>query len=404
MVHPITIILMLAIAALALFLLRRQGLLRGTIPLMIGILFLIVAFAARLYVINVETLDYQHFLAVWVQHFRDHGGFVGLGVPVGNYNVVYLYFLALFSYIPMPDLHLIKLLSILFDVILAYYVMQLVGLTGQGKGRKTVAFFVILFLPTVFLNGAYWGQCDVIYTTFAVMSVYYALCHKPIRAMVLIALALAFKLQAIFIFPLYLIFLCTGKIRWMHLPVFPLTYIAAILPAVFFGRPFWDTLLFYVSQADTTGRGLVYNAPSVFAFAQTHHDSQLAMFGVIAAFVLIVLVYLLTLPPRRRKGLRNEDVLVVALLFTVGVPLFLPQMHDRYFFMADVFAVVLGLSRLKFLPAILLTQFASLLGYHAYLRQAFLFPMRYGTVALLILTAGLFLALWVRPKGRRILR
>ena len=274
---------------------------------------------------------------------------------------------------------------------------------GQGNGCKIAAFFVILFLPTVFLNGAYWGQCDVIYATFAVMSVYYALCYKPIRALVFIALALAFKLQAIFIFPLYLIFLCTRKIRWLHLPVFPLTYIAAILPAVFFGRPFWDTLLFYISQADTTGRGLVYNAPSIFAFAQTRYDSQLAMFGVIAAFVLILLVYLLTLSRRRRKGLRNEDFLVAALLFTVGVPLFLPQMHDRYFFMADVFAVVLGLSRLKFLPAILLTQFASLLGYHAYLRQAFLFPMRYGTIALLILTGALFLALLVRRREGRLL-
>jgi len=395
---------MIAIAVLALVLLRRQGLLHSTLSLVIGTLFLIGAFAARLYVINVETLDYQHFLAVWMQHFRNYGGFAGLGAPVGNYNVVYLYFLALFSYIPMPDLHLIKLLSILFDVILAFYVMRIVGLMGQSNLRKTLAFFAILFLPTVFLNGAYWGQCDVIYATFAVMSVYYALCYKPIRAMALIALALAFKLQAIFIFPLYLIFLYAGKIRWIHLPVFPLAYIAAILPAVILGRPFWDTLLFYLEQADTSGRGLVYNAPSVFAFAQVRYDSQLAMFGVIGAFVLVLLVYLLTLPRRRRKGIRNEDFLVVALLFTVGVPLFLPQMHDRYFFMADVFAVVLGFSRLKFLPAILFTQFASLLGYHAYLRQAFLFPMRYGAVALMILTAVLFLALLVRRRESRVLR
>jgi len=391
---------MIAIAALALFLLHRQGLLRGTVPLIAGIVFLIGAFGMRLYVINHETLDYQHFLAVWVQHFRDHGGFSGFRIPVGNYNVVYLYFLALFSYIPMPDLHLIKLLSILFDVILAYYVTQIVGLLGGSKGRKTVAFFAILFLPTVFLNGAYWGQCDVIYATFAVMSVYYALSGRTVWSMAAIALALAFKLQAIFIFPLYLIFLCTYKIRLRHLPVFPLIYVLAILPAVLLGRPFWDTLLFYVSQADTAGRGLVYNAPSVFAFAWTWQEPQLAaIFGVIAAFVLVVVVYLLTLSSRRRRGLTNEDFLVIALLFAVGVPLFLPQMHDRYFFMADVFAVALGLSRLKFAPAILLTQFASLLGYHAYLRQAFLFPMYYGAIALLILTGSLLLTLLLRRKA-----
>jgi len=369
----------------------------------LGIIFLAGAFLARLWVIEYETLDYQWFLSQWVQHFRDHGGFAGFAVPVGNYNVVYLYFLALFSYIPVPDLYLIKLLSILFDVILAFYVMQIVGLVGQNKGRQTVAFFTVLYLPTVFLNGAYWGQCDVIYAAFAMMSVYYALRGKPILSMVAIALAFAFKLQAIFIFPLYLIFLCTKRLRIWHLPIFPLTYIAAILPAVFFGRPFWDTLLFYVTQADSTGRGLNYNAPSIFAFTQVRYDSQLALYGVIAAFVLVLLVYLLTLTRRRRMALTSEDFLVAALLFAVGVPLFLPQMHDRYFFLADVFAVSLGLSRLRYLPAILLTQFASLLGYHAYLRQAFLFPMHYGTIALLVLTGGLFLGLLVRRRSRGLL-
>ena len=34
-------------------------------------------------------------------------------------------------------------------------------------------------------------------------------------------------------------------------------------------------------------------------------------------------------------------------------------------------------------PAALLTQFASLLGYHAYLKMRFLLPMRYGALALL---------------------
>jgi len=383
--------------------LRRQGLLHGKGALAMGVLLLAGAFLARWYVIGHETLDYQWFLAPWVQHFRDHGGFAGFAVPVGNYNVVYLYFLALFSYIPVPDLYLIKLLSTFFDVILAFYVMQIVGLTGQSKGRKTAAFFVTLYLPTVFLNGAYWGQCDSIYAAFAMMSVYYALKGKPALSMVTIALALGFKLQAIFIFPLFLIFLCTKRIRLWHLPIFPLTYIASILPAVFFGRPFLDTLLFYVSQADSTGRGLNYNSPSIFAFDQMHRHSQAALFGIIAAFVLVLLVYLLTLTRRRRMGLTQEGILVAALLFAVGVPLFLPQMHDRYFFLADVFAVSLALSRLRYLPAILLTQFASLLGYHAYLRGSFLFPMHYGTVALLILTGGLFVALLVRRRERGLL-
>ena len=38
---------------------------------------------------------------------------------VGDYNVPYLYFMAFISYLSAPDLYLIKLFSIIFDVILA---------------------------------------------------------------------------------------------------------------------------------------------------------------------------------------------------------------------------------------------------------------------------------------------
>jgi len=395
--HPITVILMILIAVFALWLLRREGLLRGKLSVVVSVLLLAAAFYLRLSVMDHRTADYNWFLSVWVQHFRDHGGFAGLGVPIGNYNVMYLYFLAFFSYLPMPDLHLIKLLSILFDVILAYYVMLTVGLFAEGDFRKKAAFFLALFLPTVFLNGAYWGQCDGIYTAFAVMSFYYVMRGRPVLGMVTLAVAMAFKLQVVFIFPLYLVFLVTKKIRLRHLPVFPLTYVLTILPAVFFGRPFMDTLLFYFTQASPDGRLLHYNAPSVFAAVAalrgTNYDPGLARMGIVVTFLFVVLVYVLVFRRRKRGELGEADFLVLALLFVVGVPFLLPQMHDRYFFMADVFAVILGLSRLRWLPAILLTQFASLLGYHAYLVQYALVPhMYFGAIALLVLTAALLLA------------
>jgi len=385
---------MLAIGAFAFSLLRRQGLLRGTLTVTLSVLFLLLALGARLWVFDHETLDYQMFLAPWVEHFRIHGGFPGFAIPVGNYHVTYLYFLALFSYIPLPDLHLIKLVSVFFDVVLAYYIMQLVGLHTRRPWQKRLAFFVTLFLPTIFLNGAYWGQCDQIYAAFAVMSLYYALTSRPNRSMMAIALAFAFKLQAIFIFPIFLILLYTGRIRIWNMLVFPVTYVLAILPAVFFGRPFMDTLLFYFRHQIVDGRGLNYNSPSIFTLVRGpgHDTTLLATLGIIAAFALVLAICLIVFT-RHGRNVSNETFLVLALAFTVGVPLFLPHMHDRYFFMADSFAVALGLTRLRYFPAILATQFASLLGYHAYLRQAFLFPMRYGTFALLALMILLLFAL-----------
>ena len=83
----------------------------------------------------------------------------------------------------------------------------------------------------------------------------------------------------------------------------------------------------------------------------------------------------------------------VSLLFAVGIPLLLPHMHDRYFFMADVLAVCYGVINSKRLYVILLTQFASLLGYYAYLVKVYLLPMKYGTIALILLLVVLFIDL-----------
>ena len=412
--HWITYLLLLLIAAFALLLLRRQGLLHSVGVWAISILLLAGALLLRLSVFDATNTDYDWFLSTWVQHYRDHGGFWGLAIPAWgeNYNVPYLYFLALFSYIPLPALHLIKLLGAFFDIVLAFFVMQTVGLYVNSRTRKLVAFFAVLYLPTVFLNSAYWGQCENIFVAFSVMSFYYAMRGRPVLSMAAIALSFAFKLQAIFLFPLYLIFLYGKKIRIRHFAVFPATYLLAILPAVLLGRPFWDTLLIYVSSMNPATRGLNYNSPSLFALIQgwphapftslqdTLSIPFLRTLGILLAFGLVLGVYVQVF---RRRGahISGEDYLLFALLFAVGVPFFLPQMHERYFYMADIFAVILALSRLRYLVAIPLTQFASLLGYHVFLRHfatpplllPLPFPMYVGTIALAALLVFLFASL-----------
>jgi len=395
-------------AAWAFFLLYRQGLAASLTPILASMVLLLAAFGIRLWFLDTTTLDYEWFLSPWVEHFRYHGGFTGLGIPVGNYNVPYLYFLAGFSYIPIPDLHLIKLLSFFFDVLLAYYVMKTVSIYTENKNRQRIAFFAVLFLPTVFLNSAYWGQCESIYAAFAVMSFYCAMKDKPILSMAALALALTFKLQVVFLFPLFLVFLFTKKIRLRHLPVFPAVYILSILPAVIAGQPFWDTLLFYIGRGGNPG--LNYNSPSVFAFNRgPNYNDTLAMIGIIAAFALVVLVYLSVFLRHKRRAISNEDYLVLALIFVVGVPFLLPHMHDRYFYLADIFAVALGLSHLRFLAVIPLTQLASLISYHIYLHwfaapQLSLpligFDTRVGAAALCVVLVGLAAGFVWKPKGQ----
>ena len=105
-------ILLLIEALFALFLLYRAGLLKSGALWSVAVTLLLAAFVPRLLALRYETLDYQNFLSRWVAFYRENGGFRALNQSVGNYNIPYLYFLALFSYSSIPDLYLIKLLAL----------------------------------------------------------------------------------------------------------------------------------------------------------------------------------------------------------------------------------------------------------------------------------------------------
>ena len=209
-------LLLAAEAGLALVLLWRTGVLPKPAHVLCAALLLTAAFVLRGACLNYVTDDYTYFLSVWVDFFRTHGGLAALRAPVGNYNVPYLTVLALISGSSLPDLHLIKLLSILFDVLLAWSVMQLVGLFRRSAAWKLAAFFLVLFWPTVVLNGALWGQCDSVYAALAVLSVYLVLSGHPLLGVVSIGASFAFKLQAVFVMPVFLLFWLTRQERRAH--------------------------------------------------------------------------------------------------------------------------------------------------------------------------------------------
>jgi Gpi18-like mannosyltransferase len=386
-------VLLLAEAAFAYWLLYRSGVLKTDRLIMLAAVLLAVAFALRAICLDYVTLDYENFLKNWVDFFRQRGGFAALKYNVGNYNIPYLYFLAFFSYLPVDDLYLIKLLSIFFDVLLAWAAMGIVEKLGGNLKARFGCFFVVLFLPTVILNGALWGQCDSIYVALGLMSIYWALDDRPVLSMLAMTLSFGFKLQAVFIMPVLAILFLQGKLKLKHFLIFPVAYVLLVLPAVLLGRPFLETVTLYFSQTGSIGSGLNYNSPSIFAiFWNVQNEEQAATLAIIAAAVFMAVVLLLCAV--NYKKLNNKAMLAAAVLLAVGIPFFLPHMHDRYFFAADILTIVLAFAVWQFSPAPLLAQFASLLGYHAYLKMRYLLPMRYGSyglIAVMIMAAGILI-------------
>ncbi len=370
---------------LALALMWREGLLKTRHSFRVGLVLAASAFLLRYLAMDHETYDYIDWISRWVQHFRDKGAWPGLGEEIWacNYNVPYLYFLAVFSQLNIYDLYTVKLLSILFDILLAWGVLKLVSVFCQSESRRLIAFLGTLWLPTVFLNGAYWGQCDSLYVSLCIWSLYLVLRDRPLAAVAVYALSFSLKLQAIFLMPAFLAFIIARRMKFWHLLAFPVTYVLTLLPAVLAGRSFTELLLLYYNNTDSIGTGLNYNSSSMYAISDFPNlePAFAANIGIVLAFGLCAAIYVWLL--RRRKNIDNSVLLATSLVLCLGIPFFLPHMHDRYFFLADILAFVVAVAFPWESLIPILVSFGSLLGYHAYLKLQYLMPMMYGGFAML---------------------
>ena len=398
---PFIIISLTAIFALAMLLLRREGIFEDRAALICAAVLTAAALIIRAFYYNIESDDYLTFLAPWTQYFRDNGGFAALADFPGNYNPPYMYLLAAFSYLDIPELYLIKSLSVLFDVLLAFACMKLASLYSDSKARRLGVFLAVLWLPTVAANGAYWAQCDSIYAFFGVYALYLGMSGRGAGAMVSLAASLAFKLQAVFVIPAFFILLLAKRIKWRQLLIFPAAYIALMLPAVIAGAPLWDTLTLYISQAGTVGDAMNYNAPSLTCmFSWTGDTTRSARLLIIAAFLLVAAVYAAALLLRRR--LSDRLILALTLILVMGIPYLLPHMHDRYFYLAGVLALVLASTDLRFAPVPLFAELASLHCYYAYFVRYYLVQPRIGGELMLasLLLCAAYAALYAQKPRK----
>ena len=398
---PFIIISLTAIFALAMLLLRREGIFEDRAALICAAVLTAAALIIRAFYYNIESDDYLTFLAPWTQYFRDNGGFAALADFPGNYNPPYMYLLAAFSYLDIPELYLIKSLSVLFDALLAFACMKLASLYSGSKARRLGVFLAVLWLPTVAANGAYWAQCDSIYAFFGVYALYLGMSGRGAGAMVSLAASLAFKLQAVFIIPAFFILLLAKRIKWRQLLIFPAAYVVFMLPAVIAGAPLWDTLTLYISQAGTVGDAMNYNAPSLTCmFSWTGDTSASARLLIIAAFLLVAAVYAAALLLRRR--LSDRLILALTLILAMGIPYLLPHMHDRYFYLAGVLALVLASTDLRFAPVPLFAELASLHCYYAYFVRYYLVQPRIGGELMLasLLLCAAYAALYAQKPRK----
>ncbi|MFI7504438.1 glycosyltransferase 87 family protein [Streptomyces sp. NPDC049687] len=327
----------------------------------------VAALSARVFLMADKSGDYVTFLEPWTRHIADHGGFQALADPgFSDYNVPYLYLLAALTYLPLSPLTGIKCVSILFDLALAYTTFRIVArLRPTPSWAAFGAGAVVLFLPTVVTNSGWWGQCDAVYAAFLVGGIHQVLRHRPWWACTFFGVALAFKFQAVFLFPFLLVLVLLGRVPWRSLLAVPGAYLVLDLPALALGADPWRLLTVYARQTGTY-RLLSVNAPSLYEFVSVPGDTDaVRTAGVLVAGTLVALLAALTVWALRRgrpDGPRPTDTQVVltAVCSAIVVPFLLPSMHERYFYVADVLTVTAAFAlprRLWYVPV--LVQLAS---------------------------------------------
>lgn len=343
----------------------------------------------RIYQFPFLSADFTKNFVLWMEDIEQHGGLRALKEPFYDYSPPFMYILVFITKIPLSKLVAIKVASLFFEYLAAYFVY---GIVKQFRSIS-VAFFaatVFLFLPTVVMNGSLWGQCDSIYTCFLLGCVYFLLLEKPTWSLVFFALSFAFKLQSVFmVLPLILAWQ-KKQIHLKHLLIVPLLYVVAIIPVALVGRPFADLLTIYIGQAGSTAGLLTANAPSLYALFPEADPALFSKLGVVFTG-LLVLVFAGLYMFKKQVVYHKDLFLYTCALSVLVIPYFLPRMHERYFYPADVMLLLLAFRwpRLWFAPVV--CGLASLLSYFPFLFDRLPVPFVYLSSALLLLVVFLTL-------------
>ena len=316
------------------------------------------ALLIRLPFLWIQSGDYIDYLHPWFEQIKQNGGLRAIGMPIGNYMVSYSYILAILTYLPLPDLISIKLISITGDIVLAWFCMKLAEEAAPHTVNHELIYGIVLFWPTVVLNSSAWGQCDSLYTASLLAFLYFLSKGKSDQSIISLSIAFCLKLQSVFLAPVVLIAICQRIIQIRSLFLFPLIYGLAILPAYCAGRPLAELITLYFHQAFTYS-ALSMNAPNLYAWLPWQYKNKLLeMIGIGIAFIFVTgLTFLIT--HYKIKSTRN-NLLKLAFLSSLVIPFLLPHMHERYFYLADILSILLVWTKATKNHVILLVPFCSL--------------------------------------------
>ena len=332
------------------------------------IVFTVIIFLLGLYVryINLHFLspDFSKQFEVWFYKLGKYSnGLLSMKERIGDYNVIHQFLMLLLTYLPFEPVVSYKGVSILFDILMAYESGRLIYSLTKSKFKAYVIAAVVYMYPIAILNSGVWGQCDSMYTFFIIFSIRKMMEKKYTLSFVFFGLAIAFKLQAIFYLP-FLVYAYFSKREFsiIHFLYAFLVFYATALPSLLVGGSLLGPLETYVYQV-----GLYENMGLNIINFWTLSNGSYVVLNFIAMFITMLILGIGLLYLDNNPKAFNSKQLEIAIWCIWTCVLFLPSMHERYPYAAEVLMLILVFKDLRFIPALFIQTLCSLQTYNFYL-------------------------------------
>ncbi len=267
-----------------------------------------------------------------------------------DYPPGYLWFLlplgwiSKFAMSPAIQTMLFKLPAILADVFCGCLLYRTSLRRGVSMRMSSAFLFLYLLNPAIFVNSAVWGQVDSIFTLFLCLAFLFLSEEKYPKSAVMLAVAVAFKPQALLVSPIFLAVALSkcrerGFVRLLIKTIGAgvLTFAIIIFPYGMLKSPLFIFKLYIGTLSSYPYASL--NAFNLFTLLGANGVSQSLKFagltygtwGTVGMLFSIVISLYLFLRGKDKSRFFYAAALLLFGVFTFGV-----KMHERYLFPALV--------------------------------------------------------------------
>ncbi len=293
--------------------------------------------------------DTVNWVLPWMDFIKKNG-FSAYAFDFNNYAPAYSYLLGLGILSGLPDIQVIKFISLAADLVAVYFSYQILSLVfPQNKFRVWWGTLAMFALPSMLINSAFWGQCDMLWVAFCLGSVNFILQSNTPKnnfyAVLSFAIAISFKFQAILFAPVLVIFWIKKEVKLHWFLIIPLVYFIWCIPSLIAGRSLSELLLIYFAIVEENAV-LTANSPNIYQFV----GQEWAIFGSAGiVFTLAVLAAFYAWFFHSLAGRKPWPLLWIRVfaLISLLTPFLMPRIHERYMLMAEVGILLIGLLDLR---------------------------------------------------------